>query len=296
MKIGEFAKQHNVSTKMLRHYDELGLFSPMAVDFENGYRLYHPTQSHKLKWILLLKDLDFSLADIKDLLNGPISSDILMEALVKKRLDIAVQFRSSLQKSLQIEGLLALITQEGFDMERTIDLTTLTIDGLLDIKKSMPTLDMLIEKSQELAKRALEHTTYGLVRIDLKQFMAINERDGYEVGDRVLITLYRILEDALLLLKLNGATARAGGDEFVILLEGKEDDIKALIYHIKSSVHAVDHHAIGCHKPMGIHIGAVMTKGLSPHQIHAMLEVSEKDLKSNINSTHPGELLYISVD
>ena len=47
---------------MLRHYDEIGLFHPAAVD-ANGYRRYHPAQLACLHWIVALRDLGFGLVD-----------------------------------------------------------------------------------------------------------------------------------------------------------------------------------------------------------------------------------------
>ena len=42
--IGRFAKATRLSVKALRHYDELGLLRPAAVDSDSGYRFYHPDQ------------------------------------------------------------------------------------------------------------------------------------------------------------------------------------------------------------------------------------------------------------
>ena len=62
LKISEFAELNNVTAKMLRHYDEIGLLKPSAIDSETGYRSYESEQSHLLHWIIILKNLDFSLA------------------------------------------------------------------------------------------------------------------------------------------------------------------------------------------------------------------------------------------
>jgi DNA-binding transcriptional MerR regulator len=39
-KIGDFSRLVRLSTKMLRHYDEIGLFKPALVDRFTGYRYY----------------------------------------------------------------------------------------------------------------------------------------------------------------------------------------------------------------------------------------------------------------
>src|SRR5215207_3930446 len=69
-KIGDFSRITRVSTKMLRHYDEIGLFKPALVDRFTGYRYYSYDQLPRLNRILVLKGLGFSLDDIRQMLDG----------------------------------------------------------------------------------------------------------------------------------------------------------------------------------------------------------------------------------
>jgi DNA-binding transcriptional MerR regulator len=55
-RIGQFSRLVKVSTRMLRYYDECGVFSPSHVDEQTGYRLYSPNQISHLNQILLLRD------------------------------------------------------------------------------------------------------------------------------------------------------------------------------------------------------------------------------------------------
>ncbi len=48
----------------LRHYDELGLLRPAAVDRDTGYRRYRPTQLEEARRIGWLRSLDLSLGSI----------------------------------------------------------------------------------------------------------------------------------------------------------------------------------------------------------------------------------------
>lgn len=64
MRIGEIAKKVLASTNTLRFYDKEGLLSPSAVS-ESGYRLYTEGDLVKLMQIQLMKELGFSLAEIK---------------------------------------------------------------------------------------------------------------------------------------------------------------------------------------------------------------------------------------
>ena len=63
-KIGEFSKLSRISIRMLRHYDEIGLFSP-AVKEENGYRYYFVWQMDAFEVIRALQRLGMPLGEIK---------------------------------------------------------------------------------------------------------------------------------------------------------------------------------------------------------------------------------------
>lgn len=70
MKIGEFAKAVGTRISVLRHYDREGLLCPVFTDKFTGYRYYDETQAERYYRIAELKDAGFSLAEIKEMLNG----------------------------------------------------------------------------------------------------------------------------------------------------------------------------------------------------------------------------------
>lgn len=63
--IGEMAKLHHTTIKTLRYYDEIGLLKPIQIDKKNGYRYYSTEQFEQLNSIHYLKQLGFSLNEIK---------------------------------------------------------------------------------------------------------------------------------------------------------------------------------------------------------------------------------------
>jgi len=67
LKIGEFSQLMQVTVKTLRHYETLGLLLPDEVDDWTGYRYYRIEQMQRLNDIRRLKDLGFSLDEIKEL-------------------------------------------------------------------------------------------------------------------------------------------------------------------------------------------------------------------------------------
>ena len=70
-KIGEFSKLAHTSVRMLRHYDQLELLTPEKVDSESSYRYYSAKQLQKVNKINRLKELGFSLAIIKEMIENP---------------------------------------------------------------------------------------------------------------------------------------------------------------------------------------------------------------------------------
>jgi effector-binding domain-containing protein len=63
--IGEMAKLHNTTIKTLRYYDEIDLLKPIHTERNNGYRYYSTEQFEQLNTINYLKELGFSLKEIK---------------------------------------------------------------------------------------------------------------------------------------------------------------------------------------------------------------------------------------
>jgi DNA-binding transcriptional MerR regulator len=69
MTIGRFARLSGLTVKALRHYDELGLLEPAAVDPETGYRSYAPSQLGRAEAIRRLRKLELPLDDVRTLLD-----------------------------------------------------------------------------------------------------------------------------------------------------------------------------------------------------------------------------------
>lgn len=65
--IGQAAQRANVSSKMVRHYESLGLL-PTVVRTDSGYRQYTEKEVHTLRFIKRARDLGFSMPEISELL------------------------------------------------------------------------------------------------------------------------------------------------------------------------------------------------------------------------------------
>jgi DNA-binding transcriptional MerR regulator len=86
MKIGEIAAFFNVSVKAIRIYEKKGIIKPTKIDLQTGYRYYTVEQVHQLNALIELKMLGFSLAEIKHIMDGGLTNDKFMAALMRKKM------------------------------------------------------------------------------------------------------------------------------------------------------------------------------------------------------------------
>lgn len=68
--VNEVSKLTGVSVRALHHYDAIGLLKPARVT-EAGYRLYDDESLRRLQIILLFRELQFPLKEIKKMLDHP---------------------------------------------------------------------------------------------------------------------------------------------------------------------------------------------------------------------------------
>ena len=107
--IGEYARIAQVSKRLLRYYDEIGLFQPVKIDRASGHRYYSASQLPELNRILALKDLGISLNQIQRFVRDDISPTEIQEMLSLKKAELEQQVLSELQRIRTIESRLKQI-------------------------------------------------------------------------------------------------------------------------------------------------------------------------------------------
>lgn len=92
-----------VSVRTLHHYDAIGLLKPTRVT-EAGYRLYDDTALRRLQTILLFRQLQFPLKEIRDILDSPgfdpmeaLTQQIHLLELQRKHLDSLISHARKIQ-------------------------------------------------------------------------------------------------------------------------------------------------------------------------------------------------------
>jgi DNA-binding transcriptional MerR regulator/predicted transcriptional regulator YdeE len=102
--IGDFAKYGRVSVRMLRHYDAIGLLRPAHVDPVTGYRSYEAAQFAELNRIVALKDLGFSLEQVRTMIADEISPAELRALLTIRRAELESTVAESFARLAQVES------------------------------------------------------------------------------------------------------------------------------------------------------------------------------------------------
>lgn len=97
--IGMFSKMNHVTVKTLHHYDEIGLLKPSKIDSNTGYRYYSLSQSYTLHRINALKQMGFSLDDIKSIIEGKSKDDYLS----KKKIELLREIAEKTRRLAEIE-------------------------------------------------------------------------------------------------------------------------------------------------------------------------------------------------
>lgn len=274
MKIGEFAEQNQVTTKMLRHYDEMGLLHPAAIDPLTGYRSYTSEQAQPLNWILILKNFDFSLNEIKALLSGPIDRTIILRQLAAKRMEITSSLNEQIQKKISIDRLITIIEKEGFSMNQRIDLHQIEPAGIHEIKKSMPNMEMFLEHAAAIVAHSAQDVPYAVFRFDISHFKQVNDLYGFDVGDKVIVACFQLIETNVNMQFSHAAIGRAHGDEFIVFAQADEEATRQVAQAILRDLASFDHDAIGCKQPVNGYIGGLVGSFSSNMEIRRVIETS----------------------
>jgi len=101
LKVGDLAKQTAVSVRTLHYYDEIGLLSPSGRT-ESGYRLYATQDIVRLQQIVSLRQIGFSLEEIRECLQQDNFSLAQVIQLHIKRLQEQIEMSGKLLKRLEM--------------------------------------------------------------------------------------------------------------------------------------------------------------------------------------------------
>ncbi len=101
--VHEVSRLAGVSIRTLQYYDKIGLLKPTEYT-ESGYRLYDDTALELLQQILLFRELEFPLKEIKEIISRPgfnktmaLEQQITLLTMKKEHLESLIDFAREIQ-------------------------------------------------------------------------------------------------------------------------------------------------------------------------------------------------------
>ena len=111
MTVHEVSKLTGVSIRALQYYDKIGLLKPTGCT-QSGYRLYDDTALETLQQILLFRELEFPLKEIKTIIS---SADFDREKALEQQITLLTM------KKEHLENLISLAREIRYKGEQTMD-------------------------------------------------------------------------------------------------------------------------------------------------------------------------------
>lgn len=149
-RIGIFSQMNRITVKTLRHYDEIDLLKPAYVDEDSGYRYYTSDQLIPLHKILALRDMGFSLEEIRQVCNGASQEQLLK----RRKQELLKIIAETSEKLARVEGYLAGgHLDDDYRVilkllpEVTIASMRVHLDSYADLFYKMPDMGMEMEKA-----------------------------------------------------------------------------------------------------------------------------------------------------
>lgn len=109
--VHEVSKLAGVSIRTLQYYDKIGLLHPSQYT-ESGYRLYDDTDLEKLQQILLFRELEFPLKDIKEIISR---SDFDKHKALEQQIELLTLKKEHLENLINFAREIKLMEMKTLD-------------------------------------------------------------------------------------------------------------------------------------------------------------------------------------
>lgn len=194
-KIGEFSKLTQVTIRMLRYYDEMGLLKPAKIDSWTGYRMYSVDQIPTLNKIIYLRDSGFNISEIGVALNNN-NDNFITEQLDKKYSEITKNIDAEQAKLKKIEIAKNALPNKKNEMHYNVSIKSIPSYHVLSLRKIISNYYAEGELWKELSDFAKQHKNeisydtfsiyhdndYREQNVDV-ELCAIVKKEGQSVGD-----------------------------------------------------------------------------------------------------------------
>ncbi|QAA32406.1 MerR family transcriptional regulator [Clostridium manihotivorum] len=191
-KIGDFSKLTKVSIRMLRYYDEVGLFKPEGIDDFTGYRYYSAKQILELNLIVALRDMGFNVADIALFIKER-SKEKLEEILKVKSEEVENNIRAEQIKLERINSTIKDMKEERVNMKYNVTLKEIPSHKVISLRDTIPAYTaegmLWARLSEYLMKRNIPCNDFAY---------ATYHDEGYKEGQvdvEVVMGVYSLMKD-----------------------------------------------------------------------------------------------------
>lgn len=171
LKIGDFSKLTHVSVRMLRYYDSQGLLKPAVIDSVTGYRMYSAEQVPQLQKIIMLRDLNFGVAETKELLQNW-NNGHLVQSLHNKIKDIEELIKMEQNRIRQIQSAIAHIETDKFDQYYNVTIKSISAYPVISLRRKVD-----------------NHFEEGKLWAELMEFVS-REHIEYDRGNQNNVAIY----------------------------------------------------------------------------------------------------------
>jgi DNA-binding transcriptional MerR regulator len=190
-RIGDFSRIARVSARLLRFYDEIGLFVPAHADQQTGYRYYAIAQLAELNRILVLKELGFNLDQVREILRSNVNPAELRNLLLLRRNDVEQTLALEAQRLRQIETRIAQLETDGALSADDVIVRAEPAREILSIRRTVPSFVAargLILELRELARpllpRGASPTLLAIAHSPQFEQDEIDVEFGYLAGEK----------------------------------------------------------------------------------------------------------------
>jgi len=173
-----------VSPRTLHYYDQIGVLKPTQIG-ENGYRYYGEEALLRLQQILVYRQLDMPLENIKTILDHR-DFDIL-STLERHKVDLQIRIN-------QLERLIL-----------TVDLTINHLKGKADMSKKQLFEGLSDEQQAEYEQEAMQRYDPAIVKASTKKYKGYSAAEKQRIADQG----NAVYQDMLLAIPKGAASAEA---------------------------------------------------------------------------------------
>jgi DNA-binding transcriptional MerR regulator len=139
--VGEFARLVQVSRRLLRYYDEIGLLKPSHTDRFTSYRYYSAEQLPQLNRILALKDLGLSLEQIQRVIQDNVSTNEIQGMLLLKKAEIEQHLEAEIRRIRSIESRLQAIRNAETNTPLDVIIKQIPAQSVLSVRTVIETFE-----------------------------------------------------------------------------------------------------------------------------------------------------------